>query len=107
MANERRRYHRVRVNLVGRYMLADGVEYNCWVRDISPGGLAVMAPVSGRVGERVVAYINQIGRLEGAIIRTFSTGFGMLIKATDYGRDRISARVARVAEQQVLPEIVD
>ena len=34
---ERRRFQRVRVNLLGRYMLADRREFPCQVLDMSPG----------------------------------------------------------------------
>ena len=37
LADERRRHQRVKVNLLGRYMLADRREYPCQVVDMSPG----------------------------------------------------------------------
>ena len=65
LAQERRRHQRVKVNLLGRYMLADRREYPCQVIDMSPGGMAVVAPVVGQPGERVIAYVDHLGRLEG------------------------------------------
>ena len=44
-SEERRRFQRVRVNLLGRYMLADRREYACQVVNMSPGGMALIAPV--------------------------------------------------------------
>jgi c-di-GMP-binding flagellar brake protein YcgR len=58
LSEERRRFQRVRVNLLGRYMLADRREFPCQVVDMSPGGMALIAPVNGKAGERVVAYID-------------------------------------------------
>src|SRR5205807_2238323 len=75
--DERRRFQRVRVNLLGRYMLADRREFPCQVVDMSPGDIAVEAPVTGEPGQRVVAYIDHLGRLEGTITRVFATGFAM------------------------------
>ena len=66
---ERRRHQRVAVVLLGRYMLADRQEYPCQSMDMSPGGLALVAPVLGQIGERVVCYLEQIGRVEGTIAR--------------------------------------
>ena len=36
LSQERRRFQRVRVNLLGRYMLADRREFPCQVTDMSP-----------------------------------------------------------------------
>ena len=49
-SQERRRHQRVRVNLLGRYMLADRREFPCQVINMSPGGMALIAPISGEVG---------------------------------------------------------
>ena len=68
-AQERRRHQRVRVNLLGRYMLADRREFPCQVVNMSPGGIALIAPVCGNVGDRVIAYVDHLGRLEGKIAR--------------------------------------
>src|SRR5690606_10655510 len=70
-AQERRRFQRVDVNLLGRYMLSNRQEYPCQVVDMSPGGMALIAPVSAQVGERVIAYIDHVGRLEGVASRLF------------------------------------
>ncbi len=61
------RFQRVKVSVLGRYMLADRREFPCQVLDMSPGGMAIIGPVSGKAGERVVAYIDHVGRLEGTI----------------------------------------
>ena len=58
LSEERRRFQRVRVNLLGRYMLADRREFPCQVINMSPGGMALIAPVSGQAGERVIAYVD-------------------------------------------------
>src|SRR5438105_2578669 len=99
---ERRRFQRVRVNLLGRYMLADRREFPCQVQDMSPGGMALVAPVAGKVGERVVAYIDHLGRLEGTVIRTFPNGFAMTIAATSRKRDKLAAQLTWLANRHVL-----
>ena len=55
---EKRRFQRLPVNLLGRYMLADRREFPCQVLGMSPGGMAVIGPVGGVDGERVVAYLD-------------------------------------------------
>ena len=101
-AEERRRHQRVRVNLLGRYMLADRREFPCQVTNMSPGGMAVLAPVSGAPGERVIAYVDHLGRLEGTIARVFENGFAMTISATVRKRDKLAAQLTWLANRDIL-----
>jgi hypothetical protein len=102
LADERRRHQRVKVNLLGRYMLTDRREYPCQVIDMSPGGMAVIAPVPGTQGERVIAYVDHLGRLEGKIARVFDNGFAMSISATARKRDKLAAQLTWLANRQIL-----
>jgi hypothetical protein len=99
---ERRRHQRVRVELMGRYMLANRREYPCQTIDISPGGVSFIAPVSGAIGERVVAYLDQLGRVEGKIIRLMPDGFAIDLSATIRKRDKLAAQLTWLANRQIL-----
>ena len=101
-AQERRRHQRVRVNLLGRYMLEDRREFPCQVVNMSPGGMAMIAPVRGREGERIVAYIDHVGRVEGTIARLFENGFGMRLAATERKRDKLAAQLTWLANREIL-----
>jgi len=101
-AEERRRHQRVRVSLLGRYMLADRREYPCQVVNMSPGGMALIAPVTGNVGERVIAYVDHLGRLEGTIARQIENGFAMTISATARKRDKLAAQLTWLANRAIL-----
>ena len=101
-SEERRRHQRVRVNLQGRYMLADRSEFPCQVVNISPGGIALIAPVSGAVGDRVIAYVDHLGRLEGKIARQLQNGFAMTITATPRKRDVLAAQLTWLANRSIL-----
>lgn len=101
-AEERRRHQRVKVNLLGRYMLADRREFPCQVIDMSPGGMALIAPVVGQPGERVIAYVDHLGRLEGTIARLIDNGFAMTIAATTRKRDKLAAQLTWLANRQIL-----
>src|SRR5215203_1567814 len=90
---ERRRHHRVRVALLGRYMLADRSEYACQTTDMSPGGASLVAPVKGAVGERVVLYLEHVGRIEGEITRHTAQGFTVSIAATVRKRDKLASQL--------------
>jgi hypothetical protein len=102
LAEERRRHQRVRINLLGRYMLADRREFPCQVTDMSPGGMALIAPVAGQPGERVIAYVDHLGRLEGAIARLFQNGFAMTVVATKLKRDKLAAQLTWLANRHLL-----
>jgi len=101
-SEERRRHQRVVVSLMGRYMLPDRAEYPCQIVDMSPGGMAMMAPIIGQVGDRVVAYVDHIGRVEGKITRTFDHGFAMTISATPRKRDKLAAQLTWLANRDIL-----
>src|SRR4051794_22766304 len=78
-AEERRRFQRVKIHLLGRYMLPDRREFPCQIINMSPGGLALLAPGIGNVGDRVIAYLDHIGRVEGKITRIIDNGFAMTV----------------------------
>ncbi|MEZ5841045.1 MAG: PilZ domain-containing protein [Hyphomicrobiales bacterium] len=99
---DRRRYQRVKVNLLGRFMLPNRREYPCQVLDMSPGGAALMTPVSGDIGDRIIAYIDHIGRIEGEITRLFDGGFAMGIHATARKRDKLAAQLTWHANRDTL-----
>ena len=101
-SEERRRHQRVKVNLLGRYMLSDRRDFPCQVIDMSPGGMAIVAPVLGTPGERVIAYVDHLGRLEGKIARLLDNGFAMTISATARKRDKLAAQLTWLANRQIL-----
>jgi c-di-GMP-binding flagellar brake protein YcgR len=100
--HDRRRFQRVTVSLLGRFMLQDRREYPCQTVDMSPGSMAVTAANKGKVGERVVAYIDQIGRIEGEIVRVHEGGFAMSISATQRKRDKLAAKLTWLANRHEL-----
>ncbi len=107
LSEERRRYPRVQVNLLGRYMLTDRHEYPCQVTDMSQGGMTMVAPVVGTLNERVIAYVDHVGRLEGVIARVLENGFAMTIAATPRKRDKLAAQLTWLANRELLGTVDD
>ncbi len=99
---ERRRHQRVDVQVMGRYMLESRREYPCQTVNISPGGLAILAPVMGNIGERVVIYLDQLGRVEGTVVRQFQNGFAIAFSATVRKRDKLASQLTWLANRQLL-----
>ncbi len=95
-------FQHVKVNVLGRFMLPDRREFPCQVLNMSPGGLAMQAPVAGNVGDRVVAYLDHIGRVEGKIVRAIDSGFAMTLNATPHKRDKLASQLTWLANRHVL-----
>lgn len=101
-SDERRRHQRVKVALLGRYMLSSRREYPCQTVDMSPGGLALIAPVPASQGERVVVYLDHVGRVEGQMVRAIPNGFAMTVGATIRKRDKLAAQLTWLANRSML-----
>ncbi|OKL45219.1 PilZ domain-containing protein [Pseudovibrio exalbescens] len=100
--SEQRRFSRVDVDILGRFMLEDRREYPCQVTNMSPGGAAIIAPVAGKVGERVIAYLDHIGRIEGRISRHIDGGFAVELNATPRKRDKLANVLTWLANRDAL-----
>jgi c-di-GMP-binding flagellar brake protein YcgR len=100
--HERRRNKRVKLSLIGRYMLSDRREFPCQTIDISVGGLALTAPVQGEIGERVVAYFDALGRIEGVVVRHLQHGFAMSAILTEAKREKLVNQLTWMINRQTL-----
>jgi hypothetical protein len=96
------RFQRVKISVLGRYMLADRREFPCQVLEMSPGDAIVVAPIPGDVGERVIAYLDHLGRIEGAITSPSDGGFQMDVIASARKRDKMAAQLTWLANKDIL-----
>lgn len=101
-AEDEGRFQRVRVSVLGRYMLADRREFPCQVIEMSPGDALVIAPVSGGVGEKVIIYLDHLGRVEGTILELVDGGFRMNLIASARKRDKMAAQLTWLANRDLL-----
>lgn len=90
---DRRRHKRVNVTLLGRFMRPSKQEYPCKLVDISAGGAAMMSPVTVDDGERIVAYFDHIGGIEGKVARSFEGGFAIRLAVTSHKREKLAAQL--------------
>jgi hypothetical protein len=104
---DRRRYKRVHIDMQGRFMASNRQEFPCRLYDISIGGAALLtqAPTPVAEGERVVAYFEHIGRLEGSVARVFEGGFAMSIQASLHKREKLCATLTWLVNKAELPGI--
>lgn len=96
------RFQRVKISVLGRYMLQDRREFPCQILEMSPGDAAVIAPIAGQVGEKVIAYVDHIGRIEGSVISLIDGGFAMDIVASPRKRDKMAAQLTWLANKDIL-----
>ncbi|MBB3912975.1 hypothetical protein GGQ65_000230 [Rhizobium fabae] len=83
-------------------MLANYEEFECMVIDMSPGDMYVTCLGRPRAGERVIAYIDHLGRVEGYVQTLDSRGFTMSINATDRKREKLAAQLTWLANKHEL-----
>lgn len=96
------RFQRVDVSILGRYMLENKSEYPCQVISMSPGDADVIAPIAGREGERIIGYIDHIGRIEGEITNIIDGGFTMSVAASPRKRDKMANQLTWLANKSEL-----
>jgi PilZ domain len=98
-ALDRRRHKRVKLTLLGRFMRETKQEYPCKLIDVSVGGAAMNAPTDVEIGERIVAYFDHLGGVEGKVVRVFEGGFAIELKATPYKREKLAAQITWLANR--------
>src|SRR5271154_1612209 len=99
---ERRYDQRVEVSLLGRFMRSDRQEFDCESIDASPSGMAFSADAGVQHGERIVAYLNQIGRVEGRVVRTFANGFAIQMSLPQTKHAKLAEQLTWLANRQAL-----
>jgi hypothetical protein len=95
-------FQRVPINMQGRRMLANYEEFECLVIDMSPGDMYVTCLGRPRANERVVAYIDHLGRVEGYVQTIDGRGFVMSIHATERKREKLAAQLTWLANKHEL-----
>ena len=98
---------RVTVNLNGRLMLTSTqIEYDCKATDMSPADVAFQCTAFPPLGERIVAYVDHIGRLECTVVRHVDHGFVCKLGMTERKREKLAAQLTWLANKHKfnLPE---
>jgi len=97
-----RAFQRVVVNLQGRLMLADLTEFECKAIDMSPGDANFQCTAFPKIGEKIIAYVDHIGRLEGTVVKQVDHGFIIALQATERKREKLAAQLTWLANKQAL-----
>lgn len=98
---------RVAVNLNGRLMfMSSQAEYDCRATDMSPADIAFQCTAFPQLGERLIAYLDHIGRLECTVIKHVDHGFVGKLHVTERKREKLAAQLTWLANKHKfnLPE---
>jgi hypothetical protein len=104
---EQRRFQSVEVCLLGRYMLETRQEFPCQTLTMSPGEMTLFAPVRAAIGERVVVYLDQLGRFVGMTTSRTHTGFALVMTLSPAKRDRLADQLTWFANRDKIGALED
>lgn len=96
------RFQSVPVRLFGRFMLESRQEYPCQTASMSPGKVVLVAPVNARFGEKVILYIDDLGRFVGISVHQSETGFSLTFDLPAEKREKIADKLVWFANRDAL-----
>ena len=100
--NDPRRYARFELNLLGRFMRADKQEFPCRISNISVGDAMFLAPVAVEPGERIIAYLDEIGGIEGTVTRAEQGGFALQLSVSQHKRQKLASQITWIINRSEL-----
>jgi PilZ domain-containing protein len=74
-------------------MLPTSAEYDCHVVDISQVGIALNCAAKPQFGDKIIVYLNDLGRFEGVVVRFISEGFAVETQLPPLQRQRLVERI--------------
>lgn len=104
ISGDLRRHRRVPLELPGRFMRASRTEHICELRDVSVGGAFVLSDQMVDVGERIVAYFEHLGGLEGVVSRRTAIGFAFQFKVSDHKREKLASQIMWLLNRNEFPD---
>lgn len=84
--------------LFGRLMLPDQTEHPFQISQISTDGATILTAVTAPKGIKIVAYIDEIGRVEANVIAEFNGGIALEFIANEARRERLAAKLKWLSE---------
>lgn len=68
-------------------------EFTCKLLDMSVGGAAFLSSVQVDMDERIIAYLDQLGGIDGTVVRFFDGGFAIRLNATQHKREKLASQI--------------
>jgi hypothetical protein len=79
--------------MFGRFMLADMTEHPCRVSDLSIDGVTFLTEVDVEPLAQLVAYIQDVGRVEGTVVGPVPGGIRISFQLSSTRRQRLASRL--------------
>ena len=79
--------------IFGRFMLPDMSEYPCQVASIDADGVKLLSDHTVEPGTPVIAYLDDIGRVDGTMDKVIEDGFFVAFNLTGRRRERMERRL--------------
>lgn len=89
------------ISLLGRCMKSDKSEFPCKIREISGIGATFTSSIKPDLDEKVIAYIDEVGRVEGIVTQILSEGFYLHFKHSETRREKIAETLNWIVNRQV------
>ena len=93
LQKDHRRHRRVPIVLHGRFLNQMSEEHSLVSVDISCGGARVRANNVPALGEQIVCYFDEVGRVAGSVVRHTEDGFAIQFQAVQHKRDRLADKL--------------
>ena len=100
------RFQLVPVSLRGRFMTQTQEEHACETIEMSPGEISLLAHFKVAPGEKVVIYLEEVGRFVGIVSHRTPDGFVVAIDLTAKKRDMLADQLTWLANRR-LPGLAD
>ncbi len=94
-------------SLFGRFMLPDMSEHPCQVNSISIDGAIFITPQVPPPGVAIVAYLEEVGRIEATSGEPVASGFRVSFSLTGARRDRLQSRLNWLQQKQATGSLDD
>jgi hypothetical protein len=99
-ASDRRRFRRVNLAFHGRMLGPDGHERAFRTLDISPGDARLTADKPPFLGDKLIIYAADIGRVEAIVTRHGATDFGVRFAASAAKRERLADALTELCNSE-------
>ena len=93
LVKDHRVHRRVEIALHGRFLNDQSEEHALVTTNISCGGALVKSPAKPDLDSQVVVYLDEMGRVQGTVVRHTDEGFALNFKVTQKKRDKLADKL--------------